>query len=137
EEVKGYHFLRVGVSSDVNEGDNPRIRTPYRYNLRKGQTYTASMLGFTSDWIDSDFNSCGIYINSLINEKFNWEKEEIERFEYQGFTKTLYKYTYTFTFDGETGEDCAIFIGSESVNGNAAFFMFTEPMLQEGSKALP
>src|SRR5699024_9436855 len=73
----------------------------------------------------------------LINEKFNWGKEEIERFEYQGFTRTLYKYTYTFTFDGETGEDCAIFIGSESVNGNAAFFMFTEPMLQEGSKALP
>src|SRR5699024_1371420 len=37
-EVEGDYYLRIGVSSDVEEGYNPRIRTPYRYHLQNGQT---------------------------------------------------------------------------------------------------
>lgn len=136
-EIRDYDFLYINVTSDVEAGQNPRIRTPYRYRLEKGQGYSFSFIGFTSDWIHTDFTMAGIYVDGKIQDRFTFNKEIIDLVTFNDLEKPLYRYTCTFQYTGESDDDCALFIGSESLNGRGAYIMFSQPKLHRGNRLIP
>lgn len=131
------HFMYVSVTSDVEEGQSPRIRTPYRYKLKKNNTYTFSFVGFSSDWVDSDFTMTGIYVDGKIKNRFKLTKERIGAVRFNGFKKSLYRYYCSFNYLGEDEDNCSIFIGTRSLNGKGAYFLFSEPKLEKGKNHNP
>lgn len=135
KKVGDYHFLHMNINSNVTVGSTPRIRTPYRYKLIKGKEYTISWLAFGSDYVSST-PYAGIYVNGLIVNNFkDAKKERVTNVTYNNLNKTVYKYTYTFTFNGNDDDECAIYMGAEIVTAKPCYFMFTQPMLEEGNNA--
>lgn len=133
-------YFRLGINNTVETGDNPRFRSKYVTLLRHGQTYTASWKAFHSDWVSSDPYG-GIYDNNgIIRQNFrNASKKAIGTVLYNGFTKTVYQYSITFTLDYELADEkrFGIYLGATYTRStsSAAYVLFKDIQLEEGTKA--
>lgn len=134
KQVDNYDFLYISVNSEIEVGDHPRVRTPYKYHFYKGHTYTVSWLGFASDYISTEGYG-GIYIGGLVNERFNPKKERIGTVRYNNLNKALYRYTHTFQFSGENDDECSIYMGGEVVTAKSSYILISQLKLEKGSKA--
>ena len=123
----------------AEKGDHPRIRTPYRYHFKKGQTYTVSWLETTYPEGLSVEPYAGIYVNGVVKDNFyNAKQEVVEETETNGQKITVYRYTHTFEFSGEDDDECAIYIGKEVEDPSMLLsFYFREMQLEKGEHRTP
>lgn len=130
-----FGYISVGTSP---VGYNARIRTQYNVSLVKGRTYTLSWLGATSDFVNSDFNYTGILNNKglfELNLSSKIKKEKIGTATFFGYSKSIYKYSVTFAFNGESLESYSIMLGSKVTKESAPWIAITDVMLEHGTMA--
>ncbi len=143
DEVDGFEYFRLGITSDVETGYNPRMRGRYVTNLIHGKTYTASWKAIHSNYVSSEPYG-GIYDNNgIIRQSFTnrAERREVRKVMYQGYLRTEYEYFYTFTFDYELANEkkFTMYLGATYTREDplAAYILFKDVILEEGNKKTP
>ncbi|QBP06951.1 tail protein [Virgibacillus phage Mimir87] len=137
---EGFNKSFARVSIPVSEiGYNARIRTAYNVSLVQGQTNTLSWIAASSDWVSSEFNytailgSDGYFVGGNLADRIS--KEKIGEALIGGYTKPIYKYRVTFKHAGETADNFAVMFGTKTTRESSAYFIITEPMLENGTMA--
>src|SRR5699024_9312386 len=137
-DINGYTFLHVRSSSDIKEGDNYTVRTPYHLNLNKDGSYTVSWLGASSTHADfnrAGFMKSGYFFGTLTPSSVKSEK--VVTTDIFGYQKNIYRYWGTIELGDPEDEELYFFVRYINNSDSTSWFFVGEPQVEEGNKRTP